>query len=180
MASFSNSAAAGFGAGYDLASSKKDKSGKSAYQRYVEKYYGPDVTSHRDPIALARAATGAVAQGLKSGAGFLSHAAAGLVGAPLGPSKAAATPSQGRGGIGSDTGAASRDVPSNRLYGNSAVSAGLGSAGGSGSGYGNANDVGSRISGDLQRDFGLTANQAAGIVGNLAHESGGFTQYQER
>ena len=31
----------------------------------------------------------------------------------------------------------------------------------------------------LQRDFGLTTTQAAGIVGNLAHESGNFTMLQE-
>jgi len=177
MASFSRSAINAFGAGYNAASPREDKDGKTAYQRYVEKFYGPDVTSHRDPIALARAASGAVERGLKTGAGFLSHAAAGLLGAPQGPSRA--TPQASGGGIGSDVGAASRDIPSNRLYGNSAVSAGLGSAGGSGSGYGNFNDVGSRISNDLQRDFGLSANQAAGIVGNLGHESGGFTKYQE-
>lgn len=31
----------------------------------------------------------------------------------------------------------------------------------------------------LMHDFGLTAIQSAGIVGNLAHESGGFALYQE-
>lgn len=36
-----------------------------------------------------------------------------------------------------------------------------------------------RIMDDLQRDFGLTRFQAAGIVGNLAHESAGFTEMQE-
>jgi TP901 family phage tail tape measure protein len=32
---------------------------------------------------------------------------------------------------------------------------------------------------DLMRDFGLTKEQAAGIVANLGHESAGFTAYQE-
>jgi len=31
----------------------------------------------------------------------------------------------------------------------------------------------------LTKDFGLTKEQAAGIVGNLGHESGGFKQLQE-
>ena len=39
--------------------------------------------------------------------------------------------------------------------------------------------IGTRLMGDLQRDFGLTRNQAAGIVGNLDHESGGFDYLQE-
>lgn len=37
-----------------------------------------------------------------------------------------------------------------------------------------------RIAADLQRDFGLTAEQAAGVVGNLAHESENFKTMQER
>lgn len=40
-------------------------------------------------------------------------------------------------------------------------------------------DVQSRLLADLQRDFNLTPEQAAGVVGNLAHETGGFTQMQE-
>ncbi len=32
---------------------------------------------------------------------------------------------------------------------------------------------------DLKRDFGLTNEQAAGVVGNLMHESGGFNSLQE-
>ena len=32
---------------------------------------------------------------------------------------------------------------------------------------------------DLKRDFGLTDEQAAGVVGNLMHESGGFNSLQE-
>jgi len=32
---------------------------------------------------------------------------------------------------------------------------------------------------NLQRDFGITREQAAGIVGNLGHESGGFRHFQE-
>jgi len=42
-----------------------------------------------------------------------------------------------------------------------------------------ATDVGNRMMGDLQRDFGLTPAQAAGFVGNLAHESGDFKTLQE-
>jgi hypothetical protein len=37
-----------------------------------------------------------------------------------------------------------------------------------------------RIMGDLILDFGLTPIQAAGLVGNLAHESAGFTAMQEK
>jgi hypothetical protein len=36
------------------------------------------------------------------------------------------------------------------------------------------------IMAQLQRDFGLTKEQAAGVLGNLGHESGGLTQMQER
>jgi muramidase (phage lysozyme) len=116
---FFNSAASAFGTGYNLASPKKDKNNQTAYQRYIEKYYGPGVTSHTDPLAVARAATGAVASGLKSGAGFLGHAAAGLLGAPMGPSggRATAAATNTGGGIGSDTGAVSGITPTNRLYG---------------------------------------------------------------
>ena len=42
-----------------------------------------------------------------------------------------------------------------------------------------AGDVGSRMMVDLQRDFGLSTAQAAGFVGNLAHESGDFKTMQE-
>lgn len=42
-----------------------------------------------------------------------------------------------------------------------------------------AGDVGSRLMQDLQRDLGISPEQAAGIVGNLAHESGGFKTLQE-
>jgi len=42
-----------------------------------------------------------------------------------------------------------------------------------------AGDIGQRLMGDLQRDFNLTRPQAAGIVGNLDHESGGFASLQE-
>lgn len=40
-------------------------------------------------------------------------------------------------------------------------------------------DIGGRLLSDLMRDFGLTREQAAGVVGNLAHESGGFNSLQE-
>jgi len=90
--------------------------------------------------------------GAKTGAEGAYRAGAGLVGAPQGPSRSYAPT-----GIGSDRTAA-RDY--------------------SGSGYGDPS-IGSRIAADLRRDFGLTANQAAGIVGNLGHESGGFKYYQE-
>lgn len=43
---------------------------------------------------------------------------------------------------------------------------------------GNGN-IGRRLMADLMRDFGLTRAQAAGIVGNLDHESGGFRTLQE-
>lgn len=39
--------------------------------------------------------------------------------------------------------------------------------------------VGSRLAADLQRDFGLSPEQSAGVVGNLAHESGNFRTLQE-
>jgi hypothetical protein len=41
-------------------------------------------------------------------------------------------------------------------------------------------NIAGRLMSDLMRDFGLTRNQAAGFVGNLAHESGGFKTLQER
>jgi hypothetical protein len=41
------------------------------------------------------------------------------------------------------------------------------------------NAVGRRLMSDLQRDFGLTKVQAAGVVGNLDHESAGFRSLQE-
>jgi|GEM_PF-1993199 len=40
-------------------------------------------------------------------------------------------------------------------------------------------NVFSMLMSDLRRDFDLTDNQAAGIVGSLAHESGGFQNLQE-
>ncbi len=40
--------------------------------------------------------------------------------------------------------------------------------------------VSSRLMSDLMSDFGLTRSQAAGVVGNLAHETGGFYTLQER
>lgn len=41
------------------------------------------------------------------------------------------------------------------------------------------NSVAPRLVSDLARDFGLTAEQAAGIVGQLGHESAGFGTLQE-
>jgi hypothetical protein len=41
-------------------------------------------------------------------------------------------------------------------------------------------NLATRIMGDLILDFGVSPEQAAGIVGNLAHESAGFTVMQER
>ncbi|MBW3099237.1 phage tail tip lysozyme [Pseudohoeflea coraliihabitans] len=41
-------------------------------------------------------------------------------------------------------------------------------------------DIADRLMDDLQRDFGLSPAQAAGIVGNLAHESAGFKSLQEK
>ncbi len=40
--------------------------------------------------------------------------------------------------------------------------------------------IANRLMQDLTADFGLTRDQASGIVGNLAHESGGFRTLQER
>lgn len=40
-------------------------------------------------------------------------------------------------------------------------------------------DIGNRLMGDLMNDFGLSKDQAAGVVGNLSHESGGFKSLQE-
>ena len=40
-------------------------------------------------------------------------------------------------------------------------------------------EVGRRLMTDLMRDFDLTATQAAGFVGNLDYESGGFKHMQE-
>lgn len=42
-----------------------------------------------------------------------------------------------------------------------------------------SSDTATRLMSDLQRDFGLSDEQAAGFVGNLAHESGNFKQLQE-
>jgi len=44
---------------------------------------------------------------------------------------------------------------------------------------GNPSEIGGRLVSDLQRDFGLKPEQAAGVVGNLAHESGNFRTLQE-
>lgn len=44
---------------------------------------------------------------------------------------------------------------------------------------GDPNQIGQQLMADLMRDFGLTAAQAAGVVGNLDHESGGFKTLQE-
>lgn len=40
-------------------------------------------------------------------------------------------------------------------------------------------EIGSKLKEDLMRDFGITAEQAAGVVGNLDHETGGFEFMQE-
>lgn len=47
------------------------------------------------------------------------------------------------------------------------------------SGAVNPSEVGQKMMADLMRDFGLTQAQAAGFVGNLAHESGDFKTLQE-
>lgn len=39
--------------------------------------------------------------------------------------------------------------------------------------------IGRRLMGDFQRDYGMSTPQAAGFVGNLAHESDNFRQLQE-
>lgn len=43
----------------------------------------------------------------------------------------------------------------------------------------NTQDIATRLLSDLQRDYNLTREQAAGVVGNLMHESGGFNSLQE-
>lgn len=40
--------------------------------------------------------------------------------------------------------------------------------------------IASQLISDLKRDFGLTNEQAAGVVGNLMYESGGFNSLQEQ
>ncbi len=42
-----------------------------------------------------------------------------------------------------------------------------------------AGAIGQRLVSDLARDFNLTPEQAAGVAGNLAHETGGFKHMQE-
>lgn len=49
----------------------------------------------------------------------------------------------------------------------------------SGQKAGDASDVGYRMMAGLQKELGLTQAQAAGFVGNLAHESGNFKTLQE-
>lgn len=49
----------------------------------------------------------------------------------------------------------------------------------SGPGFGGFDATAPRVMNDLMRDFDLTPEQAAGIVGNLAHESGNFQHAQE-
>ena len=44
---------------------------------------------------------------------------------------------------------------------------------------GEPSNIGAQLMSDLQRDFGLKKHQAAGIVGNLDHESAGFKTLQE-
>lgn len=48
-----------------------------------------------------------------------------------------------------------------------------------GSTSGDTGDIGARLMSDLMRDHGLTKEQAAGVVGNLMHESAGFKKMQE-
>lgn len=48
-----------------------------------------------------------------------------------------------------------------------------------GSGGGEPLNIGAQLMHDLQRDFGLKRHQAAGVVGNLDHESAGFKSLQE-
>ena len=44
---------------------------------------------------------------------------------------------------------------------------------------GKPSEIGNKLMSDLMRDFDLTPAQAAGMVGNLDHESGGFASLQE-
>ena len=45
--------------------------------------------------------------------------------------------------------------------------------------FGSSKEIIERLSGDLERELGLSKEQVAGIVGNFAHETGGFKHYQE-
>lgn len=64
--------------------------------------------------------------------------------------------------------------------GSSGATAGAGSSGASaGSSGASSSTIGGRLVNDLMRDFGLTRTQAAGVVGNLDHESAGFGTLQE-
>jgi hypothetical protein len=60
---------------------------------------------------------------------------------------------------------------------------GAGGGGGDQGGYsgtpGKPSEIGNKLMADLMRDFDLTPAQAAGMVGNLDHESGGFASLQE-
>ncbi len=49
----------------------------------------------------------------------------------------------------------------------------------SGGEAGDPSEIGQKLMADLMRDFDLTPAQAAGVVGNLDHESGGFKSLQE-
>lgn len=47
------------------------------------------------------------------------------------------------------------------------------------SGYGDSDKISKQVMNDLRRDYGLNTDQAAGVVGNLLHESNRFQSYQE-
>lgn len=65
------------------------------------------------------------------------------------------------------------------FYGGGGATGDFGGHSGSYRGGGNFDAKAKWIVPALQRDLGLTKEQAAGIVGNLGHESGGFKYYQE-
>ena len=112
----------------------------------------------------------------------------------LGHPKSTEGPRQAlRGDGGANNGGAGTDA--DRGSGGSSASPGGGGGGGGGGRGGTSNGGGANITdfkapgnfdakapvimARLQKDLGITENQAAGIVGNLGHETAGFTQYQE-
>lgn len=69
-------------------------------------------------------------------------------------------------------------APGAPMPGMPASGGGYGSDAGGGT-PGKPSEIGGKLKADLMRDFDLTPAQAAGVVGNLDHESGGFASLQE-
>jgi hypothetical protein len=167
-------------------SSQISKKPKTAYERYIEarKQVASRNASAVSPIAsptispLQRPYVPAI-QSLYSPS--LENRGSARIGSDV-------APGAGGGGYTARVSAPNSAFPRNYDYASRTgftPGAGLNSpAGASGnagtdSGFNGFSNIGPRLTRDLQRDFGLTSNQAAGIVGNLAHESDGFKAYQE-